>query len=109
MGTRRDPQGELIEKPDSNKAESADKLDPSSIKNLGFIKNKWTEILIEDSTDVVNNRSDVKKEIDMLKRNQDKPINEFADDLIRVNRRTYARVEVNNYRNKRTNSPEWLA
>ena len=34
LGTRRDPKSELMEKPDSNKAESANKLDPSSIKNF---------------------------------------------------------------------------
>ena len=51
----------------------------------------------------MHNRIDVKKEIfDKLKPNRDKPINDFADEFIRVNRRTYDHVEVSKNRNGRT-------
>ena len=86
LGTRREPQGELMEEPDSNQDDQVDRLNLSSIKNLGRINERWTEILEEDAEDRTHDRDDVRKEIfDMLKRNRSKPITEIADECIRIN------------------------
>ena len=74
----------------------------SSIKNVGFVRSKWTEILIEDN-DETPDRYDIKKEIfEMMRRREQQACNDPRDDLIRVNRKTYAPVEVNKDRNGRT-------
>ena len=103
-GTRREPQGELMEEPNAQSQEDqVDRLNLSSIRNLGLINDKSTEILEEEDVDRAHNRDEVKKEIfDMLKRNRSKTITEIADECIRINRRTYAPVEVNKDRNGRT-------
>ena len=73
-----------------------DKINSSSIKNLGFINESWTEILEEEAESRAHDRNDVKKEIfDMLKRNLSKPITEIVDECIRINRQTNAPFEVN--------------
>ena len=82
-GTRRDPQGELMEEPDSNQDDQVDRLNLSSIKNLGLINETWTEILEEETEGRAHDRDDVRKEIfDMLRRNHSKPITEIADECI---------------------------
>ena len=92
-----------MEELDSSEDESFDRLNSSSIKNLGFINERWTEIIEEENKGRAHNRSDVKKEIfDLLKRNRSKPIAEIADECIRINRRIYAPVEVNRDRKGRT-------
>ena len=103
LGTRRDPQGELMEEPDSSQDDQVYRLNLSSIKNLGLINERWTEILEEKAEGRAHERDDVRKEIfDMLRRNQSKPITEIVDECIRINPRTYAPVEVNKDRNGRT-------
>ena len=74
----------------------------SSIKNSGFIRSKWTEIIIEDEEETPN-RYDVKKEIfDMMRIREQQAFKNPRYDLIRVNRKTNTPVEVNNDRNGRT-------
>ena len=80
LGTRREPQGEFMEEPDSSPGDQVDRHNLSSIKNLGQINEKWTEILEEEAEGRVDDRDKVRKEIfDMLKRNRSKPITEIAD------------------------------
>ena len=83
---------------------SMEKVKPKSsfIKNVGFFRSKWTEILIEDEEETPN-CYDVKKEIfEMMRRQEQQAATERRDDLIRVNRKMYAHVEVNKDRNDRT-------
>ena len=74
----------------------------SSIKNVCFVRSKWTEILIEDEEEIPN-RHNVKREIfEMMRRKEQQAVKEPREYLIRVNRKTYAPVEVNRDRNGRS-------
>ena len=57
------------------------------IKNVGFVNYKWAEILVEDEVESQEiDRNEVKKAIiQMMKREVNKPLNNWTNKFIRVN------------------------
>ena len=73
------------------------------VKIVGFVNYKWTEILVEDDEECNGiDRNDVKKAIiQMMKREENNPLDDWTDKFIRVNQKTYVPVEVARDRNGR--------
>ena len=63
---------------------------------------RWTEILVEDEqeSDEID-RHEIKKAIQMMKREEQNPLDNWTDKFIRVNHKTYVPVEVAKDRNGR--------
>ena len=70
---------------------------------MGFVNYKWTEILVEDEVESQEiDRNEVKKAIiQMMKREENNPLDDWTDKFIRVKHKTYVPVEVAKDRNGR--------
>ena len=74
-----------------------------AVKNIGFVNEKLTEILIDIESKDEPSREEIKKTIvQLLKREERNPGADPVDEFIRVNRQTYSPLEVQNDRNGRT-------
>ena len=75
----------------------------SKIKYIGFVNYKWTEILVEDDEECNSIDPDEVKMaiIQMMKREENNPLDNWTDKFIRVNQKTYVPVEVAKDRNGR--------
>ena len=73
------------------------------IPNIKNVNKKWTEILLEDDKEIEElNRYVIKKAIiQIMKREENNPLNNWTDKFIRVNHTTYVPEEVANDRNGR--------
>ena len=86
-----------------NKFYKRNKPKTKAIKNVGTINNKWTELMIEKEAEQEPDTDEIKKTIvQMFKRKEKSPQDETTDEFIRINRQTYAPIEVKKDRNGRT-------
>ena len=81
--------------------EKRKKNENPKVKNAGFVNYKWTEILVEDEEEGEEiDRHDVSKVIiQMMKREENIPLDNWTEKFIRVNQKTYVQVEVAKDRN----------
>ena len=87
----------LRKSPDTEVGEEKGKQNEiPKVKNVGFVNYKWTEILVEDEGEGEEiDRQDMKKAIiQMMKKEENNPLDNWTDKFIRVNRKTYVLVEV---------------
>ena len=66
------------------------------MKNVGFVNEKWTEILVEDEevSDEIDRHEIKKAIIQMMKKEENYPLDNWTDKFMRVNHKTYVSVEV---------------
>ena len=72
-------------------------------KNIGFVNEQWTEIVVEDDEECESiTTTEVKKAIIQLtERQKHNPLHNWTEKYIRVKHKTYVPVEVNQDRNGR--------
>ena len=100
--TRGESLSSLLGEKGSNKTNETKEL--PFIKNVGFVNEKWTEILVDNESESQEmDRDEIKKAIiQMSKREEHNPLDNWTDRFIRVNHKTYIPVEVAKDRNGRT-------
>ena len=93
--------GSLLGEKGSDKPNKSKEL--PFIKNVGFVNKKWTEILVDNEAESDEmDRDEIKKAIiQMAKREEHNPLDNWTDRFIRVNHKTYVTVEVVKDRNGR--------
>ena len=97
--TRGEPSGSLLGEKGNNKTNKS--KDIPFIKNVGFVNRKWTEVLVDNESESNEiDRDEIKKAIiQMTKREEHNPLDNWTDRFIRVNHKTYVPVEVAKDRN----------
>ena len=90
--TRRESSGSLLGKKGCEKQNKSREL--PLIKNVGFVNEKWTEIPVDNEAESDEmDRDEIKKAIiQMSKREEHNPLDNWTDRFIRVNHKTYVPV-----------------
>ena len=87
----------------STTKEVGEKKKDSLLKNVGFVNYKWTEILVENEEKCKEKAREEVKEaiIQITKREENNPLDEWTDKYIRLNHKKFVPVEVQKDRNGR--------
>ena len=92
--TRGESSGSLLGEKGIDKPNKSE--DIPFIKNVGFVNKKWTDILVDNEAESDEmDRDEIKKPIiQMTKKEEHNPLDNWTDRFIRVNHKTYVSVEV---------------